>query len=283
MVFIEERKKYMQSLTNKPKQKALSAFLFDEAYQTPFDNISETDEIYYESIHAIMNNNKEEFKYQYKRISKREVSNESYAPFLHDDFLIFILIIGVIKFGCNKEWLLNVVDKRKKASTTKSFKNLLTGNYLSKDNNQSLILTCLDYFDKSIIGDKLLIGTYQFIIDDQQSSGDDFIRIINYKSFDLILFYKQMIDNNKYSHLLDFEKMFLKRIKIFSTIIYNSFLILLILFMYFILQVVSEAWKIKINDFNLILSLFGLSLLSNALPKWRKIITKFIKSQLGYK
>ena len=282
MVFIEERKKYIRTLKDKPKLKALSALLFNDTFQKPTGNSSEIDEIYYTSVHAIINNFEDIFRNEYKKISERKISTESSAPFIHDDFLIFILIIGVVKFMCDKEWLLNVIEVRKKISTTKSFENLLTGNFLSKENNQSLVLIFLNIFDEAKINDELLIGAYKFIIDNKESFDDDFNRIINYKAFDLIIYFKQPIEEIRLPELLAFEEKFLKKTKVFSSIVYNTIVLTLLFGMYIILQVIPEVWKEKINELNLILSLVGVTLLSNVFPKLRKKIYCLMLSKLGY-
>ena len=110
MVFIEEKHSYLSSLSNQPKQKALYALVSEETLVQPTE-VSEIDAIYYSSIQAIKKNAKADFSIQYSKISKRKVSKNTTAPFVHDDFLMFTLVIGVIKFECDKDWLLGVDRK----------------------------------------------------------------------------------------------------------------------------------------------------------------------------
>ena len=91
MVFIEEKHSYLSSFTDQPKQKALFALVSDEDLAAQPNEISETDAIYYSSIQGIKKNAKADFNKQYIKISKRKVSENSAAPFVHDDFLIFSL------------------------------------------------------------------------------------------------------------------------------------------------------------------------------------------------
>jgi len=128
MVFIEEKHSYLSSLTNQPKQIALFALVSSEVFQLPIGSFSESDTIYYSSIHAIKKNLKDDFRSQYVKISQRKVSENPTAPFVHDDFLIFTLIIGVLKFECDKDWLLRVIRSRARGRVTTTFENLLSGN-----------------------------------------------------------------------------------------------------------------------------------------------------------
>ena len=65
MVFIEERHKFVSSLEEQPKQMALYSLLSNKQFINRNDNVSETDAIYYASIHSIINNSRKEFNIQY--------------------------------------------------------------------------------------------------------------------------------------------------------------------------------------------------------------------------
>ena len=105
MVFVEEKVNYLRSLADQPKQKALFALISYETLSPQPSEVSETDIIYYSSIQAVKKDSKVDFSTQYANISRRKVSENSTAPFVHDDFLIFALVIGVLKFDCDKQWL----------------------------------------------------------------------------------------------------------------------------------------------------------------------------------
>lgn len=283
MVFIEERQKYLISLTEQPKQMALFALLSDQSFQNPIGDVSETDVIYYTCVQAIKSNSKEEFNKQYDKISKRKVSENTVAPFVHDDFLIFTLIIGVSKFNSNIDWLLGVIRSRAKNETTTSFENLLTGNYQSKANIQSLVLIFQFLLDKSKISNEILIGAYDSMCNIKQLHNNDFIRIIQYRAFDIIIQFKLPRDTDEISRLLEFETIFKKRITIFSYFAYNSLLILLLFFAYKILQTLPEELKLKINDIGIIIGVGGVGLLGNIIPKWKEKFKELLLKLFGYK
>ncbi|WP_162340155.1 hypothetical protein [Cyclobacterium salsum] len=282
MVFIEEKHRYLSSLSDQPKQQALFTLVAEEIFQPPQDNVSETDNIYFSSIQAIKKNSKEGFDTQYIKISKRKVSENSTAPFVHDDFLIFTLIIGVLKFELGKEWLLGVIKNRAKNATTTTFENLLTGNYQSKANIQSLVLVFLFLLDKSKINNNQLIEAYNTISDTHQSFNGDFIRIIHYRAVDIIVQFKLPRDLDKISQLLDFEIIFKKRIKIFSYFVYNILLLALLFASYQIVHSLSEELKLKINEVAIITGIAGVGLFGNLIPKFRVKFQELVLRSFGY-
>lgn len=282
MVFIEERNKFLNSLAHKPKQKALFELVFDISYQPIRNDVSEIDTIYYSSIQAIKKNSKNDFISHYNKISKRKIFKNSTAPFIHDDFLILTLVIGVTKFEIEKEWLLDVIHRRAKSTITTTFENLLVDNYQSKANIHSLVLVFLYLLDKSKITDEQLIEAYNTMSDANNSIDDDFIRIINCRAFDIIIQFKSPRDTDEISRLLEFENRFKKRVNVLSYLIYNVLLLLLLFGVYKIMDSLPEDWKSKINDLVVILGLAGTGLIGNFIPKLRMKFRDVLLNMLGY-
>lgn len=284
MVFIEEKHSYLSSLADQPKQKALYALVSDEKVEAKPSEASETDAIYYSSIEAIKKNSKENFNAQYAKISKRKISENSTAPFVHDDFLIFSLVIGVLKFDCDKDWLLGVIRNRAKSKTTTTFENLLTGNYQSKANNQSLVLAFLFLLDKSKITNDQLNEAYNVMSDTKEAFNNDFIRIVYYRAFDIIIQFKLPRNTDEVSRLLEFESRFKKRINVFSIITYNLFIVGILVGAYKILQLLPEDKKLVVNDLNLIIGLGAIIGLSgNFIPKMKTKFKELILRAFGYR
>lgn len=284
MVFIEEKHSYLSSLADQPKQKALYALVSDENVEAKPSEVSETDAIYYSSIEAIKKNSKENFNAQYAKISKRKISENSTAPFVHDDFLIFTLVIGVLKFDCDKDWLLGVIRNRAKSKTTTTFENLLTGNYQSKANNQSLVLAFLFLLDKSKITNDQLNEAYNVMSDTKEAFNNDFIRIVYYRAFDIIIQFKLPRNTDEVSRLLEFESRFKKRINVFSIITYNLFIVGILVGAYKILQLLPEDKKLVVNDLNLIIGLGAIIGLSgNFIPKMKTKFKELILRAFGYR
>ncbi len=284
MVFIEEKHSYLSSLADQPKQKALYALVSDENVEAKPSEVSETDAIYYSSIEDIKKNSEENFNAQYAKISKRKISENSTAPFVHDDFLIFTLVIGVLKFDCDKDWLLGVIRNRAKSKTTTTFENLLTGNYQSKANNQSLVLAFLFLLDKSKITNDQLNEAYNVMSDTKEAFNNDFIRIVYYRAFDIIIQFKLPRNTDEVSRLLEFESRFKKRINVFSIITYNLFILGILVGAYKILQLLPEDKKLVVNDLNLIIGLGAIIGLSgNFIPKMKTKFKELILRAFGYR
>lgn len=284
MVFIEEKHSYLSSLADQPKQKALFALVSDATMVAQPKEVSEIDSIYYTSIKSIKKNAKADFDTQYAKISKRKVSENSAAPFVHDDFLIFTLVIGVLQFESDKDWLLGVIRNRAKGKTTTTFENLLTGNYQSKANNQSIVLAFLFLLDKSKITNEQLNESYQTMSDTKESFNSDFIRILHYRAFDIIIQFKLPRDTDKVSQLLEFESRFKKRINVFSIIAYNLFIVGILYGAYKTLQLLPEDKKLIVNDLNLLIGLGAIIGLSgNFIPKLKTKFKELILRAFGYR
>lgn len=283
MVFIEEKYNYFSWLEDKPKQKALIAMVSDENCQPMQNDLSETDEIYYSSIYAIKNGLKEDFNVQYGKISKRKVIKDSMAPFIHDDFLVFTLIIGVLKFECEKKWLFTVIRHRAKNTITTTFESLLTENYQSTENMQSLILIAMFLLNKSKITNEWLVDAYNGMNDTNKLFNGDFIRIINYRAFDIIIQYKLPRNTDEVSRLLEFESRFKKRINIFSYLIYNGILLMILAAIYKILHQLPEDLKSKINEIGVIVGLGGVGFFSSLIPILRKKFRGVVLKLFGYR
>jgi hypothetical protein len=284
MVFIEEKHSYFSRLEDQPKQKALLALMSHETMPVLLNEVSEIDAIYYSSIQAIKINSKKDFNTQYARISKRKVLENSSAPFVHDDYLIFTLVIGVLKFDCDKEWLIGVIQTRSKGETSTTFENLLTTNYQTKANNYSIVLVLLFLLDKSKITNDLLNDAYNGMSGLNTSFNSDFIRIIYYRAFDIIINFKLPRNSDDVSRLLEFEPRFKKRINIFSIIVYNLFIIVLLFVSYKILKLLPDDKKLVINDLNLLIGLGAIiGLTSNFIPKLKKKFQVLILRAFGYR
>lgn len=283
MVFIEEKHSYLSSIADQPKQKALYALVSDEPFTAQPNEVSETDAIYYSSIQAINKTAKADFDTQYGKISKRKVSENSAAPFVHDDFLIFTLVIGVLKFDCDKNWLLGVIRNRAKGKTTTTFENLLTGNYQSNANNQSIVLALLFLLDKSKITNNQLNEAYNAMSDTKESFNNDFIRILHYRAFDIIIQFKLPRDTDEVSRLLEFESRFKKRINVFTYLAYNTLLLLFLIGAYKLLHSFPDDIKSKINEVGIIIGIGGVGLFGNIIPKWKEKFQELTLRAFGYR
>ncbi|MCD4734436.1 MAG: hypothetical protein K8R53_00195 [Bacteroidales bacterium] len=283
MVFIEERHKYLSQIKEQAKLNAFYSLLWNESFQPHESDLSETDGIYYAIIQSILKGSRKEFVQQYSKISQRKISKDSNAPFLHDDFLIFTLIIGVLKFNADKEWILKVIHARVSNPTTTTFENIINGNFQSKANLQSLVLVFQSILNQSKISNVLLNDAYESLTNIKHSLYDDFIKMIYFKAFDLIILFKIPREADEISRLLVFESTFLKRIKVFAYISYHVLLLLLLIVAYKILHSLPDEVKDNINEIGIIIGIAGIGLFGNIIPKWRTMYQKLVLRVFGYK
>ena len=92
MVSIESKSKYLEQLSANEKLFAFYKFL--NLHPITFSNsgLHEIDEIYFNLIKGIQENNQSDFISFYNKLSSRNVTKESNAPFVHNDLLIFVIV-----------------------------------------------------------------------------------------------------------------------------------------------------------------------------------------------
>jgi hypothetical protein len=270
MVSLEEKQTYLQRIDANPKLSAFKNMLCGQSIIFPTDTqISDTDKIYYEITTAIQTNDRGKFIEYFNKKNKSKPSKDNPQPFIHDDFLIFSLIIGIIKFDCNKEWIKSVIAVRTKNDITTTFENILNGNFNHSDNNKSVVFMYFNLIDQTNITSEFANETFQNINSNTQlfQNKNDFVIIC------LMLSYNQIIELKTLPNILliSFEGKFTKRIKVLSQIIQTLILILLL---YGILKLISikpevEIFFDKIGTIFTILGLIGISQLGN-ISKWLK-------------
>jgi len=276
MVSLEEKQTYLQRIDTNPKLSAFKKMLCGQSVILPTDTrISDTEKIYYEIATAIQTNDKKKFVEFFNKKNKSNPSKDNPQPFLHDDFLIFSLIIGIIKFDCDKKWIKNVIAARTKNDITITFENILNGNFYHSDNSKSVVFMCFHLIDQTKLTSDFVNATFQSINLNIQlfQNKNDFIIICSVLSYNRIIELKTMPESNEIVLLKSFETRFTKRIKILAWIIQTAILVLLL---YCVLRLISikpdiEILFEKIGSVITILGLIGISQFGN-LSKWLKAL-----------
>lgn len=275
MVSIEEQISYNQRIETNPKMSALKNMLSGQIVVSPDVNlqISETDKIYYEITTAIQTNNKEEFTEFFNKKSKSNPNKDNPQPFVHDDFLIFSLIAGIVKFDCEKAWIKNVIAARTKNHITTTFDNILNGDFFHSENIKSVVFMFLHLIDQSKISSEFANETYTSIIENNQifQNRNDFLIICTVLSYNRIIELKTLPDTQRIQLLNSFETKFVKRIKVLAWFIQT---VILVFLLYSISKMISvkpeiELFFDKIGSVFTILSLIGISQIVNV-SKWLK-------------
>lgn len=286
MVSLTKNLEYYSSLVEKPKILAFKAFL--ENKKVIIENPSEANEadsIYYNLISAFVNDNIKQFVESYNLISVRKPSSES--VWIHDNFLIFVLICCIEKFNADRSWINEVLQIRTSSnpeyqSINQTFKNILSSNYASNDNQYAIIIVYLDLINKPMLSNEVLNNVYGTICDNAQLfiSQNDYLIMISLRAYNVIILTKDTPDAIEITQLKAFRVKFLRRIMISTNIIY------IILLSVFVIIGVSNLRKYQnlkdyLNDTAIIFQIGGIGLI--VALKWIKSkIEKILLRIFGY-
>lgn len=278
MVSVEERISYLNKIQQIPKIKLFSDLLNGKQCD---DNIANVDAAYIGFIDSLSNNNEQKFKEFYNDFSRKKPSNESL--WINDDFLIFVLILGIVRYKIDRAWIKGAINARttqkpEHLSINKTFSNILDDNFQSNDNLYEIVIVLQDFLNLAISTEHL-DDLYNRISNNINlySSQNDFLVCLSMKAMDIIIISKGLPDNKEIANLRDFVALFQKRVKTISKVIY-----LLILFAIIVLMLVFwEKYAEFFNSISVVFGLLGVGLLS--LIKWvQEKIYEFLLSVLGY-
>ncbi|MBI1184228.1 hypothetical protein GC194_08145 [bacterium] len=282
MVSLDTRNSYIESLKKNEKLSALYHLFWMEPLNTQERNKeSDTDEIYFNSIDAILNDDGSAFTKELERISKRKLSPDTNAPFVHNDFLAFVLILGCKKFQKKTDWLKSLILLKPRNIIAITLDNIIEGNYKSNSNSQCLILVTLNLLGCDV-DSELLDKAYREATITNNMGVSDLINLSRYRAFDLVVELKSPKRDVHGIFLAEFERKFLKRTKYLSNALYNLFLAVLLLAAYYAMQQLPSEIKAKINDIGIIIGIGGVGLLGNLIPSVRSRFKVFIQMLLGY-
>ena len=124
---------------------------------------------------------------------------------------------------------------------------------------------------------------YNALSGTKESFNNDFIRIVHYRAFDIIIQYKMPRDTDDVSRLLEFESRFKKRINVFTYITYNILLLLFLIGAYKLIHSLPEDVKSKINEVGIIIGIGGVGLFGNIIPMWKTKFQELILKAFGYR
>lgn len=271
MVSLETRAKYLSEINANPKLLAFYNLLYLKAIKLPTSEISDTDSLYYRMIEAIVNHDKGDFDNHYLKISKRNPSRDLYSPFVHDDLLIFTILVGIVKFGIDRTWIQNVISIRGNSTITSSFEALAKENFQSKSDTPEMVISFLEILNKHILDNDYLNQAYLTIVNNQNlfDGRNDFETILSLRAYDLIVTSKQS-EGGELAKLRRFESIFRSRIRIAAFVIYNSLLVIVV---YLTIKYLRTYPNVKeyVDTIGLLIGLLGLSL-ANYFSAGRRIL-----------
>lgn len=286
MVSVENRFSYMERINESPKLKAFHYFLLSKDVSSLSNDISDADEQFFKILSAIQTNNKTAFEEIYAKKSKSNPSKDSPAPFVNDDYLIFCLIIAIIKFGIDKTWIKNIISIRNRNTTTITFENILNENYTSTSNQTEVILTFLQLCNQSKINNDLLNAVLKSVTENTTllESRNDFQILCAFRAYDFIIYQKEVSEGNEITLLKNFSQKFKTRIKFLSWILQAGIFFGLI-YGLFKLPIYSPETIVFIDKYNFVFSIFGflgLTFIGNQIPVFKNKSQELLMRLFGY-
>jgi hypothetical protein len=283
VVSLEERMEYVSQIQNNHKLRTFYDLLFlnNKSFKYP-ENLNETDQIFFGVIHAILDNDKEEFGSYFEKISKRIPNRDSPAPFIYDDLLIFSLILGIVKFGVDRTWIQEVMSVRNRSTLTITFQNIINDDYYSNSNSVEIVVAFLSIINIKLLTDDFLNRAYSFIVEQNNIFEErNDIKIIScLKSFDTIIKLKSNATSHRLEVLDNFVETFKKRIGVFSDILYNLLIFLLMWLLYKYIKSYPEIQD-QANIIGLVFGIVGFSIL-NLISSLKNNFRSLLLYLLGY-
>jgi hypothetical protein len=287
MVSLEERSSYRSKLIQKPIVKAFVEFI-DGKNLSP-GSFSALNVTLYKCMVAFQANDKATFVNEYDELSRRKPTAS--APFVYNDFLLYLLICGTRKFNLSQSWIQEILDFRNCSDEeceliTLTLKNLLSSNYVSKNNHFPTILVFQYLCETPLFENSELNATYGEIVQNPfPRYSSDFLNLLILRAYDIIVLRKDVLETGKISHLKAFDRRFNLRVKLVSKILHWLFVIVLyafVIYTYFDNISFQELIKPHLGFFN---AIGGGGLL--VMFFFKENITKFygriIKRFWGYK
>ena len=215
-----------------PKIRAFLA-LIENADTTPADGIvSEADGFYFCCLEALKRGDNSKFIEHYSEFSRREPDER--APYVRDDYLLFVLLCGVERFSVDKNWLKRVLDCRLCTTddctqTIDTFKALLRGDVDNTSNLTAIVILYQNLLQRLFPRNELCRSMYiTYMQSEFPFYKSEFLNLSALRATDLIILKADVAGDGEAVALNKFEESFLKRTGYLTNIIYYFLMILLI-------------------------------------------------------
>lgn len=243
-------------------------------------------EVFFDIAKAIQDECKSDFLSQYEVKSKSRPNADSPAPFIHDDFLLFSLLVGIEKFAIETEWIQYIVSVRPRNAVTITFENIINKNFESTSNLPEVVFSFLHLSNAKEITPRLIDFTYETITSGNWSSSphSDFQQISALHAYDLIVKLKTAPPGSDIYYWKTFDQAFAKRMEKLAWLIqfglFAGIIYLLISLPNYSPEVVS--FFEKYNYIFTLLGAFGITLLGNRIRFFKNWLTSLVMQLFGY-
>jgi hypothetical protein len=285
MVSLKEKHSYLKDFEDKPKIQSFIDLINEKISIQAIESTNDTDKCYFDMINALSKKSKKAFCTSYEDFTRRKPSLES--AWLYNDFLIFVIIMGVSKFLIDKEWIKDVLNLRNNTNqefqkVNRTFKNILSGNLANTDNIHEVVIVYQELQNQPQLSQELLNSTYLKLSNqvDLIEKHNDFLTVISLRAFDIIITTKDTPDATEINNLKKFKQVFVGRINLISDLLYGLILICIVttIFKYY---KESEGFKDFINDLGAVFSILGIAVIA-AIKYIRKAVRYLLLSIFGY-
>lgn len=286
MVSIDREHRFRERVAGEPHLRALSLLLereFVEESVAPHEGAPEVDKIYYGLVKAIGTSDLDLFSRNYAELSKRIVDGDSPAPFVHNDNLLFVTVLGIRIHSLSEEWVRGVLLVRQASPMKETLLNLLKGD-LENSNSIACVSLCFaSMLPQRPLSETLVSRAYSEVAKAVGLFEDrsDLIIICSLRARDLVFESKAMIGEGELGLLTQLEHSFWLRSKyIIYTIVNGAGLYGL----YRVYRASQESEKLKemISGWESILGIVGIGLFAGAFALARKWIHCSFMLLLGY-
>lgn len=281
-----ERAEYLKKVDENWKIKLFHDFINEKRLDFVGDNLTTTIEKNFVSfIKSVSENNKNEFVKIYTEFSKRKPSDNS--PWIYDNYLIYIIVVGVFKYEIDKTWIIRTLESRHATNSelkdiNSTLLNILKENYSSNDNLFELVFIFQELINIPLSPVQELNQLYVSLVSNtnQLNTRDDFLKLIRFRAIDIIVLKKELPDTTEVSLLKLFKRTFTSRVKTISKVI-NIIFVLVIILGIVLFRARSKENQDFIDLVSLLLGVLGIGLA--AFIKWiSKQINSFILWIFGY-
>ena len=274
MVSLEGRISYLNRISQIPKIKLFFGLLSNKVeYVESYSG----DTAYIDFIECFINNDSQAFQKLYIEYTRKKPSSESL--WINDDFLIFILLLGIVRYNIERNWIkealtYRVTQKTDQLSINKSFVNILNDNYQSKDNLHEIIIV-FQFLLNQPLSVEHFNPVYEKISSNHHlfESQNDFLICITLKVYDIIILSKNISNADEISMLRAFHLTFYKRALIISKVLYFLLLSLIII----LVLIYWNQYNELLNGASILFGLFGFGLLTFISWVQKKILSVILR------
>lgn len=281
MVSLENKLNYLSNISQNAKLTSFYNLVNEIALPLPQNDLKEIDQIYFGVLDSLSRDDGKKFDQFYSQLSKRKIDSQSTSPFIHDDALIFLLIIGAVKYKHPTNWLKNLLNVRTPNNVTTTFKAIIENNIFSKTNLHFVVLVFLNLTQNASASDKLLNDAYISVSNatDLFENKNDFLITLALRAYDLVILAKGA-EGEVLTCLRQFETRFIQRTKLIAKVVYNILLFLVIYGTWKLLSL-SPTIKENVNDISTIVGIFGVQLVGNFFPALTRWVERVVQRSLG--